>query len=88
MAGRTEQTTTYRRDTKGNLIADTEGKDYDAKGEIAAQEASDRARKAMTAGAKPVISLEEPEKGTIAHMAWERRRKAKAAGQSKALSGD
>ena len=84
---KTEQKTTYRRGSRGELIPDTTGKDYDAAGTVAMEEKHEKAMRAMTSGAKPKVSDEEPPPGTISHIAWERRRKAREQGQKKALGG-
>ena len=84
---KSEQKTTYRTGKHGELITETEGKDYDAAGTVAMEEKHEKAMRAMTSGAKPKVSDEEPPPGTISHIAWERRRKAREQGQKKALGG-
>jgi len=84
---KSEQRTTYRRNSRGELISETEGKDYDATGTVAMEEKHEKAMRAMTSGAKPKVSDEEPPPGTVSHIAWERRQKAREQGQKKALAG-
>ena len=54
---------------------------------VALEEKHEKAMRAMTSGAKPKVSDEEPPPGTVSHIAWERRQKAKEQGQKKALGG-
>jgi hypothetical protein len=63
----------------GKWIPETTGKDYDAESTVAASESTDRARKAMTTGAKPKVSTDEPaDKNSVQYLAWRRRQKGKS----------
>lgn len=77
--------TSSRRMSGGKWITETEGKDYDSDSSLGVQERQRKAMAAVTSGAKPEVSEEEPEKGTIQHMAWKRRQDAQKSGQRKAL---
>lgn len=76
---KTQQKTTGRY-SNGKWITETEGKDYDAEGAVAAEESTAKAAKAMLAGAKPKVSDEEPkDRNSIQYMAWKRRHRGKTA---------
>jgi hypothetical protein len=76
---KTEQKTT-RRFSGGRWITETEGKDYDAKGAAAAEESGKKAFAAMTSGAKPKVSTDEPkDRNSVSWMAWKRKQKGRTA---------
>jgi hypothetical protein len=71
---------TTRRYSGGQWITETVGKDHDSDSALAAEARGDKARKAMTTGAKPVVSSDEPkDKNSISWLAWKRKQKGRSA---------
>lgn len=75
-----EAKTTYRRGPKGELIEEATGKDFDSDAALEVGEGHKKAIKAMTTGAKPVVSTDEPDdKNSVSWMAWKKKQRGKTA---------